>query len=317
MNAQSSSNNTLAARYRETENKLLYLDITYQDEQFNVVPNITNCNVRLLSHQVELVGNPARRPDSVVVDDTQHDVRAAQSVNYLSVGAANDQDKYNHRNYHTVTDMDDTATLFITPKDMITEYNINHGLMDIRIRGMTDTAHHYLEDTNKNAGYHLIVPTDEGLESNKSLTSGPPRFPFDISNVKLQPQITVHTRYHGLSPSTDRDCRFLVEWIEQQERKFQQDPTWAASGLTASPFRPAVELIYNSNSNTGRNVRGRYDSNTHKIVPYMDLTKWPSNYYWDYIGRELDPTDEGKSQLPPNLIRKLLLCFEISPRITL
>lgn len=265
--------------------------------------------------RAELVGYPGEQ--SNVCLSYNHDISGGQASGFHF---SNNRQylQWNYRNLLAPQDGRQKSThLWQSADDMLQTWSTNHELISCTIQGLfnqiePNDVHREVrysdhEGTQTKFTPGLVIETDGGLQQRGNVVFGKPRYPYhQVFNpaVEASKWWTFNTEFFGTKDAYSRQCRFLDEWIEQQEQQLRDDPRWDTSKYTLSPFRQIALEPW---------PQPGYAQMPKWYTPFFNPDQWPENYRWNSIQNVHRARNlyKGKCVYPPNLIKRLHLGFKM------
>lgn len=206
-------------RYETHHEKLMSLYVTRQDQEFVVASDLQLVDINLVRSSVELVGEPGWAGAGQVgkgMTTGVHDTLGA-SVDLQKPGYGCSINELYAMNTSTST----TNGLEFS-NGVQHKASLNHGWVNVGIRGMTDNTNFLQDDRSSDNQLQLMLPTDSGLlHARTAQQSGPPT-PFMLENVKLQAKIRVHVDFAGTAPQQERVARFVEDFADANPSTYRQ-----------------------------------------------------------------------------------------------
>lgn len=233
----------MARRYETHHQRLMTLYVTRQSQQFVVANDLELVDIELIRSSVELVGEPGFDFNSGIgmghagaaYDSAGATVPDANPTYLSTVNQLYALNRTGTSTVHGVTGLNGVQHTT----------HINHGWVNIQIDGMMENRQFMQDERYQENQLSLVVPTDSGVLSIRSMQQNGPPHPLLLQNIKMQPQVTIHTDFAGIWPKQKRRARFVEDYADTNPavlrnadgtvRYYQDDSGGAAIGPSQIP----------------------------------------------------------------------------------
>jgi hypothetical protein len=217
-------NNELQARFKSGTPRFMHLNVTRQNQEFDINHDLIHCDVELLYAQAKLVGEPGLGGSGITTGYTQ----AAEPAN----GASPWKITVNHSG--NLNDPADTNKVLGVEENFIQEFEVDHSLVDLEIEGLTERRQFLKDPSIQSNDLHVLVPTDFGLEIHRNRAGGTSYMPWFAENVKLNPRLKIKTYHPGPREKSKRICRFVQDFADTNTATYRKAngelKPWATQG---------------------------------------------------------------------------------------
>lgn len=189
-------------RYETHHKKILTLYVTRQNQQFDIANDITLCDLELIRSSVELVGEPGISAGNAGV---------ATNSSQIGFGYVQGPEASYGNTINELYDINKT----VLANAIQHKTHINHGWMNIEINGMSQARNFMRDDRKLDNELSIVVPTDCGIMSIRSMQQNGPPHPIILENVKLEQNITISCQFAGNGPRQFRAARFVEDFADQ------------------------------------------------------------------------------------------------------
>ena len=218
------SNEVLQQRFKNTTSRYMHINVTRQNQEFNINHDLVHSDIELLSAQAKLVGEPGLGGSGITA--------LYNATTNPTNGAYPWKITVNHEG--NLNDPADTNTVLGVDENFVQEFEVDHSMIDVEIEGLHERRQ-FLKDQSVAANdLHMLIPTDFGLEQHRDRVGGPNFFPFFAENVKLPGKLKIKTYHPGTREKSKRIVRFVQDYADTNTSTFRKAngelKPWATQG---------------------------------------------------------------------------------------
>lgn len=211
----------IQSRYETHRPKVLTLHITKQAQFFDISNDQQLSDIELLRSSVELVGEPGRTLAGNPIQTPSGHVSGAYSPSLFPATTADPNYMSTINSLYDINKTGSSTVFGTTVKNAIVhQHHIDHGWVDVQVSGLFDNANFIRDQSQGTSIFDLVLPTDSGLLSSRSVQQNGPPHRFELQGLKIDNRLQVNVAFLGSAPINLRQARFVEDFVQTNPDKY-------------------------------------------------------------------------------------------------